>query len=80
MKAAFVLVGTEAGAEREVLAKIRGMRHATEAYTVYGSYDIVVKVEAETAAEVKEAVERGIRRLEGVRSTLTMLVTEQSAA
>jgi DNA-binding Lrp family transcriptional regulator len=41
---------------------------------VYGVYDIVAKVEAESMDKLKEIVSWNIRRLEKVRSTLTMLV------
>jgi DNA-binding Lrp family transcriptional regulator len=41
---------------------------------VYGVYDIVAKVEADSMEKLKEVVSWSIRRLEKVRSTLTMLV------
>ncbi len=43
---------------------------------VYGVYDIVAKIEADTMEKVKETITWKIRRLEKVRSTLTMIVVE----
>jgi DNA-binding Lrp family transcriptional regulator len=47
-----------------------------ESYLVYGVYDIVAKVEADSMDKLKEIVTWKIRRLDKVRSTLTMIVVE----
>jgi len=72
-----VLINTEIGAEEEVLKQLKQMPPVKEAYLVYGVYDIVAKVEAESMDKLKETVSWNIRRLEKVRSTLTMLVMSQ---
>jgi DNA-binding Lrp family transcriptional regulator len=74
MPLAFVLINTEIGSEEEVLQQLKQMPSIREAYMVYGVYDIVAKVEAESMDKLKEIVSWNIRRLEKVRSTLTMLV------
>jgi DNA-binding Lrp family transcriptional regulator len=76
--AAFVLINAEIGSEDEVLKELRGMEHVKEAYVVYGVYDIVAKVESETMDKLKEIVTWKVRRLNKVRSTLTMIVVEGS--
>jgi len=73
---AFVLVNAEIGAEEEVLKSIKKVDGVVEAYTVYGVYDIIAKIEADTMDELKEIVTWRIRRLDKVRSTLTMIVIE----
>ena len=42
--------------------------------SVYGVYDIVSKVNAESTTALKETVLERIRRVDKVRSTLTMIV------
>ena len=76
MPIAFVLVNAEIGAEEEVLKSIKKVDGVVEAYTVYGVYDIIAKIEADTMDELKEIVTWRIRRLDKVRSTLTMIVIE----
>ncbi|MEM4417008.1 MAG: Lrp/AsnC ligand binding domain-containing protein [Nitrososphaerota archaeon] len=78
MPTAFVLINTEIGSEEEVLAELKKISYIKEAYVVYGVYDIVAKVEAETMDKLKEVVSWSIRRLDKVRSTLTMLVVASS--
>ena len=75
MPTAFVLVNTEVGSESEVLTALRKVDGVQEAYTVYGVYDLVAKIGAESIDKLNEIVTWHIRRLDKVRSTLTMIVT-----
>ena len=76
MSTAFVLINADLGAEEELVKEIKSTEHVKEVYIVYGVYDIVAKVEADTMEKVKETITWKIRRLEKVRSTLTMIVVE----
>lgn len=71
---AFVLINAEIGAENEVLKALREVPEVKEAYMVYGVYDIIARVETETMQELKDTISWKIRRLDKVRSTLTMIV------
>lgn len=75
---AFVLLNIELGAEEDVLKQLRGMEEVKEAYIVYGIYDIIVKIEAPSLDEIRQLVTNKIRRIDKVRSTLTMIVVEGS--
>lgn len=77
MPIAFVLINTEIGSEEEVLNELRKVEGVEEAYSVYGVYDIVAKVKAESMNKLKDIVTWRIRRLNKVRSTLTMIVIEE---
>ncbi|MCS7142855.1 MAG: Lrp/AsnC ligand binding domain-containing protein [Aigarchaeota archaeon] len=74
MPIAFVLINTEIGSEEDVVKQLKRIEAVKEAYAVYGVYDIIAKVEAESMDKLKEIVSWNIRRLDKVRSTLTMLV------
>jgi DNA-binding Lrp family transcriptional regulator len=76
MPVAFVLINAEIGSEDEVVTELRKIASVKESYVVYGVYDIVAKVEGESMDKLKEIVTWKIRRLERVRSTLTMIVVE----
>jgi DNA-binding Lrp family transcriptional regulator len=76
MPMAFVLINADLGAEEELVRELKGIEHVKEVYVVYGVYDIVAKIEADTMEKVKETITWKIRRLEKVRSTLTMIVVE----
>jgi DNA-binding Lrp family transcriptional regulator len=76
MPVAFVLINAEIGSEDEVVTELRKIASVKESYVVYGVYDIVAKVEGESMDKLKEIVTWKIRRLDRVRSTLTMIVVE----
>jgi DNA-binding Lrp family transcriptional regulator len=78
MPLAFVLINAEIGSEDDVLTELRKLGNVKESYVVYGVYDIVAKVEADSMDKLKEIVTWKIRRLDRVRSTLTMIVVEGS--
>jgi len=77
MPIAFVLVNTEIGAESEVMKTIKKVEGVEEAYAVYGVYDVVAKIRADSMDKLKEIVTWHVRRLDKVRSTLTMIVVEE---
>ena len=74
MALAFVLLNVEPGTEEEVRDTVSKIEEVEEAHLVYGTYDLVLKLSADTMDEVKKAVTGKIRKLDEVRSTLTMLV------
>ena len=73
---AFVLINTEIGSEKEVLNELKKVKGVEEAYSVYGVYDIIAKVKADSMDELKDIITWRIRKIEKVRSTLTMIVIE----
>jgi DNA-binding Lrp family transcriptional regulator len=73
---AFVLINADLGAEEELVSRLREIEFVKEVYVVYGVYDIIAKVEAPSMDKVKETISWRIRRLDKVRSTLTMIVVE----
>jgi DNA-binding Lrp family transcriptional regulator len=73
---AFVLINAEIGGEQEVIKALKTIKNVKEAHLVYGVYDIVAKVEADTMDKLKEIITWNIRRLDKVRSTLTMIAME----
>ncbi len=76
MPMAFVLINSEIGSEEEVLKELSSVEGVTEAYIVYGVYDVVAKIRADTMDKLKDIVTWHVRRLNKVRSTLTMIAIE----
>jgi len=76
MPIAFVLINAEIGSEEDVLKSLKSVSGVQEAYIVYGVYDIVAKIKADSMEKLKDIVTWHIRRLNKVRSSLTMIVVE----
>uniref|UniRef100_A0A7J3ZI92 Lrp/AsnC family transcriptional regulator n=1 Tax=Fervidicoccus fontis TaxID=683846 RepID=A0A7J3ZI92_9CREN len=76
MPSAIVLINAEIGSEEEVFEEVSKIPEVSQAYIVYGVYDIIAKVDAKSMEELKEIIAAKIRKLPKVRSTLTMIVVE----
>ena len=74
MKKAFVLIHTELGKEDELKTALKRIEGVVGVYLVYGVYDLLVVVEAETEERLKSVVFSGIRQLDHLKSTLTLTV------
>ena len=77
MPSAFILINTELGCEPEVLDNLKKIEEIEEALMVYGVYDIVAKIQADTLHKLKEIITFKIRRLDKIKSTLTTIITEK---
>ncbi len=73
---AFVLINADLGAEEQLMRELRSIENVKEVFIVYGVYDIIARIEGQTMEKVKETITWKIRRLDRVRSTLTMIVVE----
>ncbi len=71
---AYLLLIVEIGTEEEVMKSLKSIEDVKEARMVYGAYDIIVRVETVDMEELKNLVSWRIRRLDRVRSTMTMIV------
>ena len=71
---AVVLVNTDVGKENEIFNKLIEFPEVREVYMVYGIYDIIVIVEASTMDDLRSLITEKIRKLEGVKTTLTSIV------
>ena len=70
---AFVLLNTELGQESKIIEALEGVGEITQIYSLYGIYDLIIEMEADTMDRVKEVVFNKVRRLDNVKSTITLL-------
>ncbi len=72
MRKAFVLVNSDVGSETELQSELKRLEGVTAVYQVYGLFDLIVEVEAESDRKLKEIVFSKIRPLKYVKSTITL--------
>lgn len=70
---AFVLLNTELGQESKIIEALEGVEEINKIYSLYGIYDLIIEMEADTMDRVKEVVFNKVRRLDNVKSTITLL-------
>lgn len=70
---AFVLINTELGQEATVVNALENVQGINDVNALYGIYDVIAEVEAESMDKVKEIVFNNIRRLDSVKTTITLI-------
>lgn len=76
MPTAYVLINCDLGSEEEIIKELRKLPEVVEVSGVYGVYDIIVKIKSDTMDKLRETITWHVRRIDKVRSTLTMIVIE----
>ncbi len=71
---AYVLVVTNPGETKNVVAAAKDIKGVVELHEVMGPYDIVIEVEVESLSDVPPILSDKIRAIPGIEST-TSLVT-----
>lgn len=76
MRAVFVMVKTEPGHGTEVANQIADIESFSEAYSITGQYDLLVKLYVQEIDSLGRLIERDIHSLPHVRETFTILTFE----
>ncbi len=80
MPTAFVLLNTEIGAENQVLSALRKIEGVEEAHNLWGVYDIIANVKAESVERLRYIITKKIGQIGRINSKLTMMITDTTAA
>jgi DNA-binding Lrp family transcriptional regulator len=75
---AYVLINCELGSENETLEKIRKIPEVVDVYRVFGVYDIIVRISSDNMETLKEIINWKVKKLDEVRSALSMVVTNDA--
>ncbi|MDE1727699.1 Lrp/AsnC ligand binding domain-containing protein [Candidatus Nitrosotalea okcheonensis] len=82
MPTTYILINSDLGSDVEIIQKIKqilggesGIKY--EIQGVYGVYDIIVKITADSMDLLRSIITNKIRKIDKVYSTLTMMVIEE---
>ena len=73
METAYVLLNCDLGYEEAVIEDLEHIDSVKEIHGVYGAYDIIARVKNSEREKLRETIMWKIRKLEHVRSTLTLM-------
>jgi len=76
MVTAYVLISCDLGFDVEIIDEIKQLEDVKEVHGVFGAYDILVKLESANVENLKDIITWKIRKLNRVRSTLTLMAIE----
>ena len=79
---AYVLLNSDLGSDQTIIDEVKKILDAEsgidyEVAGVYGVYDIVLKITADNAEELRSIITNKIRKIAKVQSTLTMMVIQE---
>ncbi len=77
MPIAYVLVNTGIGFEKQVLKALREVEGVEEVHKLWGVYDLIANIKADSLEELKEIITEKIEKIGNINSKLTMVVTEK---
>jgi DNA-binding Lrp family transcriptional regulator len=73
---AFVLIQTEVGRAEVIAKQLAGLTGVLSAEYVTGPYDVVVRVGAESLAELQTTVVPSVQQVTGITRTLTCPIAD----
>jgi len=76
MPEAYVLINCDLGSEESVIEELKHVDSVKEVHGTFGAYDIVAKVTSDKSETLRESITWQIRKINNVRSTLTLMGIE----
>ncbi|MFB5610840.1 MAG: Lrp/AsnC ligand binding domain-containing protein [Nitrosopumilaceae archaeon] len=76
MPDAYVLINCDLGSEESVIDELKHVDTVKEVHGTFGAYDIIAKVSSDKAESLRESITWQIRKINNVRSTLTLMGIE----
>ena len=76
MNSAFVLLKTEPSRERDVYMALIAHAEVTETHALYGEFDLIAMVQADSQEGLTRLLVHDLRLIEGVKETQTLIAVE----
>ncbi len=73
METAYVLVCCDLGSEDTIIEDLKHIESVKEVSGTFGAYDIIAKIENQDREKLRDTIIWNIRKLQHVRSTLTLM-------
>jgi DNA-binding Lrp family transcriptional regulator len=76
MVSALILINCRFPFDKQIIEKLKRISTISDVYRTQGVYDLITKIVYSSEKEFKETM-TGIARIEGVNSTLTLLIADK---
>jgi DNA-binding Lrp family transcriptional regulator len=76
MATAHILINCELGSEQDIISQVKAIEGIKEVRGVFGAYDILAKIEAAKIEDLRNIITWKIRKIDKIRSTLTLMGVE----
>jgi len=76
MAIAYVIINCDLGYEEQIIEELKHLSDVKEIHGTFGAYDILAKVESDQITTLRETITSKIRKIDRIRSTLTLMAIE----
>ena len=74
---AFVLIDCDFPFSADIIEELKKIPEIAEFYRVQSIYDMIAKVNADSEDQLHDIVIRKVRKIEGIKNTLTMIIASK---
>jgi len=78
MTSAFLLINCLIGFQSHIVNELRKLSEFIDIYRVDSMYDIIAKVNVSSEEELQDITISKVRKIEGIKSTLTLVIAKHS--
>ena len=75
-ESAYMLINCELGSESSIIEQLKLLPSVKEALGVFGNYDILVKIQAESLESLRDIITFKIRKIPKIHFTTTILCSK----
>ena len=76
MARAYILMGCKLGSEKSIISEIKNIENVKEVHGTLGLYDIIAKLEADSAEALTQTITEKIRKVDNISSSMTLTKAE----
>lgn len=77
MSKAYILITSKVGKDDSIISILRNIDTVHDAHGTFGTYDIIAKLESNSDEKIHDEISNKIRKIQEIRSTLTLLVKDE---
>jgi len=78
MNHAFVLINCDSGLEKSLVEELEQLNGVKKVHTTLGEFDVIAEIESEKPEKLKNTISDYIRKLEYIKSIITLTSAEDS--
>jgi DNA-binding Lrp family transcriptional regulator len=76
MESAYIMINCELGSEDSVIAQLKSIPGIKEVRGVFGNYDILVKIQTQSIASLRDIITFQIRKIPEIHCTTTIMCSK----
>jgi DNA-binding Lrp family transcriptional regulator len=76
IESAYIMINCEVGSESSVMEQLKSIPGIKEVRGVFGNYDVLVKIQAQSIESLRDVITYGIRKIPQICCTTTIMCSK----